>query len=128
MVAEMWPKVERLLTAALDKSSGERRPDDVRAELLDGGMQLWIITVGRRLAGAAVTTIMKFPAQTVCTTILLGGDAVALWSGALVDTLAAWARGLGCVELEAYGRLGWAREAKRWGFRRQYVVYRKSLA
>ncbi len=91
------------LEAALAYNGGDHTLETVRERVADGRMQLF---EGR---GCALVTEITDRASglKVCTVLLGGGDKGEIQ--ALAAHITAWAKGLGCNQMEVIGRPGWAR-------------------
>lgn len=114
-LALAWPDLGPMLARAVRFT-----PDkpDVLARLLDGSAQLWAIIEDGRPIAAIVTEITTVPDRW-CRLWLVAGERVAAWVHGFLDRVEAWARACGCIGLWASGREGWARLARRLGWRRE---------
>jgi len=110
-----WPELGPLVVRAIRFT-----PDkpDVFARLADGSAQLWAILEHGRPIAAIVTEITTAPDRW-CRLWLVAGARVADWVGDFLARVEAWARACGCIGLWASGREGWARLARRLGWRRE---------
>lgn len=111
----VWPELWPLLEPAVRRSPD--RPD-VLARLNAHDAQLWGVYEAGRPLGGAVTMLQDHPGGRRCLFWLIGGRCARTWGGELVETVARWARPLGCVALWGAGRRGWAPIVAAFGFRR----------
>lgn len=129
LVAESWVFVENEIAAACATSRGKYRPDDVKALLIEGRMQLWIVAEGyeaKAPLGVFVTEIHAYPQMKVCVMLVGVGRDRERWQH-LISEVEDWARGKGCESMELIARPGWARIHKRHGYETTHFVLEKSL-
>lgn len=113
-LGQAWRDVGPILARAVRYT-----PDkpDVLHRLLDGTAQLWAVIAHGRPIAAAVTELTTRPDRW-CRLWLVAGEGVASWAAPLLACVEAWARRVGCIGLWGSGREGWARLARRHGWRR----------
>lgn len=126
MAPDVVDRVEADIRAALEYG-GDFDVDDVREMVAKRDWQIWIVTEAGRHAGVVITHVAIRPTAKVCEIVLLAGIDAKRWMGRAEDAVAGWARELGCVAMEAAGRLGWERRMAPKGWRRAAVVIRKEL-
>lgn len=108
LTPKAWPLIENWVSAALEKSKADCTAKDVREQLADRRMQLWLAWEGDRAKGCCVTELVNTARGRICNLVAVGGIDFAEWR-ALIEDIKAWARANGCVCLEASGRAGWER-------------------
>jgi hypothetical protein len=125
----MWPKVAPLLERAVRYGGPGDSLAEWLADLLDARKQLWCVFVGRELKAAALTELKHDAAgHGRCIMHAVGGDGLSVWGPALVDTVKAWARAIGCQHFDALSpRRGWRRRAPALGFREHVIHWRQEL-
>lgn len=125
-VPDLWPQVSPWISAALAHGGGGYTLSDIYENLLSRQMQLWQITDGSSLLAVAVTQAWMQPRVRVFDILAVGGRNVAAWEH-LIDDLVSYAQSKGFDEVRAHGRLGWHKQAERYGFDLLHAVYRKKL-
>lgn len=104
-----WPFIWKILQPAVERG-GEHTERSVLTALLHGGMVLWVDAGGIEEADAAlVTSWCDYPAGRIGFAQFAGGANAQDWIIEAIDTLSAWARGMGCKELRLIGRKGWGK-------------------
>lgn len=127
IAADVVEQVRSDIESAL-KHGGDFGIDDVKAKVAKRDWQLWVVTDAGKHAGVIITHIARRPAAMVCEIILLAGENAKRWLGQAEDTIATWARDLGCIAMEAAGRIGWERRMAARGWAKSAVIIRKELA
>jgi hypothetical protein len=110
------------------RRGGDFDLDDVRRKVAARDWQLWVPTIDGRAMGVIITHVSQRPRAKVAEIVLLAGRNAKTWMPRAEEMIAAWARELGCVALEAAGRSGWERRMSPCGWQRQAIVIRKELA
>lgn len=122
MLDDVWPQVAPLIERALRHSRGELTADDVRHDLLEQYMQLWVAADERKKVEAClVTQIVIYPKRKMLRIVVLAGKKSHRW-GCGWEMISTWARLAGCDGVEAHARPGIARLYKKLGFRNYYSV------
>ncbi len=114
-VEQAWQDVGPMLARAV-----RHTPDkpDVLHRLSNETAQLWAVIERGRPVAAIVTEITTRPDRW-CRLWLVAGERVGAWVRAFLARLEPWARACGCIGLWASGREGWARLARRLGWKRE---------
>lgn len=125
-IPQVWPAVEPWIGAALAHGGGGYWLEDIYAGLLGRQMKLWLVKNGATAKACAITQLWNQPRLKVCDILAVGGRDLASWEH-LIGEIEAWAASMGCDETRAHGRLGWKRQAARYGYEPLHMVYRKVL-
>ena len=102
-----------MLEPAIKQSDGRWGLYDVIALLLQGHMHLWLACNESGIVAAMVTRFIDYPRLRTCGLLFIGGKGMRAWLEH-EDTVAEWAKGQGCSELEGYARKGWLRVLPHW--------------
>lgn len=109
LIDTIWPFVSGLATTIAETSRGRVNAEDVRALVMSGAMQLWLVLNDQGAAVALVVTEIKsYPQSKVCIVQGLAGHDRGQWMHHL-EGIEAWAKALGCVRIEVRGRKGMAK-------------------
>lgn len=103
------------IQAAIGKSDGKYNLADIEAKVRDKTAQVYLTD-----KSAAVLWVESFPQFNALVVAFGGGDLGDII--AHVPAIQAYARRVGCEQIDVYGRPGWARELKKHGFRQTAVV------
>ncbi|MGW8181338.1 MAG: hypothetical protein ACWGQW_21615 [bacterium] len=125
-VGYFWPMVMPLIERVLRKSNGEYLAVDIYERLLDGTMQLWLISEELDLLSVLVTEVLTYPRKRICVMVLAAGEDLEALTGQL-EVLEEWALSIGVDELRIAGRKGWKRVLESEGFYEPHVVLSKYL-
>jgi hypothetical protein len=126
-VEDKWHFAEPWVRSAVEEGALVETVESYKARCLDRSAQLWLIRDHDQVSGAAVTEIYPTPKGLTCAVPVVG--AVSL-NDALVpvfEEIERWARAEGCVRLEGFGRQGWVRALKPYGWRPLSVVIEKDI-
>lgn len=108
------------LTARLDEAiaaaGGLYTPESIEQAVRAGRMQLWRAPDD---TAVVVTQIGHYPEAKVLWVLLAAGELNAVM--ALQDTVAFWARAMGCSRIVMDGRAGWDKVLPQYGWRRHCV-------
>jgi hypothetical protein len=101
--------VKPQIDAALRYANGCYEFVDVLRGVLKGQYQMW-----RKGDSVILTEVIDYPRKRICLCFLAGGKAEEIH--AMAPVIEAWAMTQGCVEGWLYGRKGWARAMKSYGW------------
>jgi hypothetical protein len=127
-VGVLWPEVVRMLEPSVETSKGKFTVDDIRAEIAEGALVLWVVVSDKVPVAFYTTRLLEYPGRRAMAMDWLGGSGLLSWRDAALDEMEKHARANGCQHLEGYGRLAWGRVLKRRGWKPEYVAYRMELS
>lgn len=116
MLAE--PHIER----SLAYSDGLVRIGDVEVGVLDGSKQLWVVWGDDKPLAWGVSELING----TCFVWAISGKGMKQWFH-LHEEFEEWAKASGCDAVHFFGRQGWERALRKFGFERRLVVMRKEL-
>lgn len=79
-------------------------------------------TLNDNLRGVAITSFTTYPKGRMLTITALSGERVDEWLDPLYEKLTALWKSENCLGLEEWGRSGWIRKLKKYGFRQSHVL------
>jgi len=127
LIPKAWPLVKHWVAEALTKGKADETPEEVRERLLSAKQQLWLAwdEDAQRARGICITELFDSARGKACNLALVAGTNFKDWRH-LTLAVMQFAREHGCVRLEAAGRRGWERYAKRdgWGHLRTILEMR----
>ena len=121
-----WPLVEEYLNTALKYSLGEYSIDDIKNLCISKDMQLWV-KFDKKVQGAFVTKINKYPQKNLLLVILLGGDKFQEWRDEADALLNAFGKENNCEYVELFGRKGWGKLLKDINYKEQTRLFAKEI-
>lgn len=125
-VEASWHLVEPWVARAVREGARIETVESYKARCLDRSAQLWLLREKGEVAGAGITEIYDCPQGPTCAVPVLAAVSFETLE-VLFETVEQWARAEGCVSLEGYGRFGWVRSLKPYGWRPVAAVIEKDL-
>lgn len=122
----IWPIVLPWLEAIERHAKGRETITGIRSDLEQEKAQLWIWWRSG-LKALAVTEIRQFPGAKVCRIRICTGADRHLWLAEGLTRIEGWAASIGCVEVEPVARIGWERDLKALGYRKNHMICTKRI-
>jgi len=127
-VGHVWKDVDRVLKKAVATVDNKAKMIDILDGIYDGTYVLWVVIDEQDDVIAAFTTrLIVYPQRRALALDWVGGTRMKEWEDQLIDTMRRYANELDCSHLEGYGRKGWGRALKKYGFYPEYIAYRMEL-
>lgn len=119
----IWPVVAPLLAPAVSYSHGRLGMSSIFDAIQDQRNTLWVIYDSSLTVRAAFTTrVAHYPKRSLVVVETAGGRGMNDWLGLVQQTFRDYARDLGADGVEMYGRAGWARALRRYGWTQTMVL------
>ena len=117
------------IKSALRFGYGERRLQHVMNELVQGTKQIWLATEDDKFIATVVTHIIDYPLKRTCEVCYLGGEPGAGVIEALgkISYIEEWALENNCDDIQVFGRRGWLKALKKYGYSDRYTILGKYL-
>ena len=127
-VRHVWKDVDKVLKKSVATVKDKSETIDVLDGICEGSYVLWVVLDDNDSVVAAFTTrLIAYPQRKALALDWVGGERMSEWSDLMIDTMRNYANELGCSHLEGYGRKGWGRALKKYGFYPEYIAYRMEL-
>lgn len=129
-LSEVWPFIEGYIAETVEYSAGRYSVKTIADAILNGFMQLWIVSdESSNVLLAMATQIMNYPTSLkVCDIILLGGKEIEKWLDFTEENISNWASNeMNCNSIQLIGRPAWGKLLKKKGWGTQFVMVEKSL-
>ena len=127
-VGHVWKDVDRVLKKAVATVDNKAEMIDILDGIYDGTYVLWVVIDEQDDVIAAFTTrLIVYPQRKALALDWVGGTRMKEWEDQLIETMRRYANELDCSHLEGYGRKGWGRALKKYGFYPEYIAYRMEL-
>jgi hypothetical protein len=127
-VKHVWKDVEEVLKKSVSTVKDKANMIDVLKGVFDDVYVLWVVMDEEDNIIAAFTTrLLVYPQRKGLALDWVGGTRMKEWEDQLINTMRRYANELGCSHLEGYGRKGWGRALKKYGFYPEYIAYRMEL-
>jgi len=128
-ISFVLPSLMNYLTKSEFWTRGRANVDDIVRFLFTGQMQLWAIfdQETQQIHAFIITEIKQYPQSKMFVWQYGAGEIGVLeaTNTLVVETIEKAAKDSGCEGMEIMGRPGWRREAKRFGFTSETVMYEK---
>lgn len=126
-IDRFWTYAEPYIKRALDHTTGEFLPSDIKAYCKDRVIQLWLVSENERVIAAATTEIITYPQKKHCRVVTLAGSKAVEWTQLLDVVLYEWAKEQGCDAMEAFVRKGYVSVLANYGFKHMYSAVFKQI-
>lgn len=115
--------VEQYLVKGVEYLNGKYILEDLIASINKQDMVLWVVYNEDRekCVGCVITETYQFPRLRSLNIFLYAGMDLELCLP-LLEELKIYAKGVGCTKIEFYGRNGWERKLKQYGFDNSHIV------
>lgn len=118
----LWPKLRSDFQRSLEAAHDDMTDHNLMAGILDGRMIPMVICVDDEIVGSALLEIAQLRKHKVLHCIHFAGDDLEVWVDEWMETWKELARELGCDIISIKGREGWARYARKHGFKHTYTI------
>ena len=127
-IGSVWKDVDGILKRAVDTVKDKSEVIDILTGVYEGMYALWIVmNEDDKIIAAFTTRLIQYPRRRALALDWVGGTQMKEWEDQLIDTMKRYGNELGCSHLEGYGRKGWGRALKKYGFYPEYIAYRMEL-
>ena len=123
----VWSKAKDVLTKSVETSKGKFKAEDIRKELKEGGLVLWLVLEDSDVVAAITSRVIEYPGRRAMALDWVGGSKMNQWLPLVLNTLQKYAKECGCMHLEGYGRKAWGKILKKYGWNPEYIAYRMEL-
>lgn len=126
-IDDVWQQVAPFLNEAISYSDGKFTLRKLHDLLVAKHMQLWVAVTKKNIIKAcAVTEIVDYPAKRVLFIVFAAGIEMHEWIKN-IEVLQNFAAYHDCEAVEIYGRPGWEKVLKDYGYIKTHSVYRLQL-
>ena len=127
-IGSVWKDVDEILKRAVDTVKDKSEVIDILTGIYEGMYVLWVVmNEDDKIIAAFTTRLIQYPRRRALALDWVGGTQMKEWEDQLIDTMKRYGNELGCSHLEGYGRKGWGRALKKYGFYPEYIAYRMEL-
>ena len=123
----VWEDVTKVLRKSVETSSGKFEIEDLKSDLKNGVLVLWLVMEGRDVIAALTSRVIEYPGRRAMALDWVGGSRMKEWLPSVLETLESYAADCGCKHIEGYGRQAWGKILQRYGWQPEYIAYRMEL-
>ena len=126
-ISGVLPALLPYLAKSGEWTRGRAGVDDILRFVLNGQMQLWVAHQEGQVYGHVITEIKDYPRCKMLIVQYCAGeeDYMQYAEDEMFDLLDRFAKDAGCAGVEFVGRPGWRKQANKYGFSVQSVMYQK---
>ena len=124
-IADVWPEIEKYAERCARYTYGRFTAKDMLKNLLIKDQQLWVSfnAETKVIMGFLITEVTEYPQAKMLTLHFTGGKDFKSWVSDGLPKIQKFARDNGCIKLESYGRAGWEKMWKDYGYKKRLVFY-----
>ena len=123
----VWEDAKRVLHKSVNTSAGKFEVEDLKQELKQGQLVLWLVMDGSEVLAALTSRVIEYPGRRAMALDWVGGKHMRKWLPLVLNTLQKYATDCECKHIEGYGRKAWGRILQRYGWQPEYIAYRMEL-
>ena len=125
----MWPNVAKVLEKSVFTAKGKYEVNDVLDCILKDELVLWVVldTTDDEVVAAITTRLIEYPQGNAMAMDWIGGTRMKEWLFMAQESISRYARDHKCKYLEGYGRKGWNRWLRKYGWKPDYIAYKMEL-
>jgi len=129
-VDAVWPKVSEIMERSVKTAEGKYKVEDLYPEIMDNQIVLWIVADHDRddeIIAAITTRLIEYPQGNSMAMDWIGGTRMKDWLPMAQESISRYAKDHKCKYLEGYGRKGWDRWLRKYGWKPDYIAYKMEL-
>ena len=126
-IERMWPLIEGYMKKAAKYTYGRFEVEDIKEGLLKNPQQLWVAFNDKKIYGAVVTEVTKYPRMTALTVHFLAGIDFESWKDPMLKLVQQFGKDNGCKLIDSYGRPGWEKVWANYGYTKRFIFYELPL-
>ena len=126
----VWPQVSEIMEKSVKTAEGKYKVEDLYPEIMDNQIVLWIIADhdnDDEIIAAITTRLIEYPQGNSMAMDWIGGKRMKDWLPLAQDRISNYAKIHDCKYLEGYGRRGWDRWLRKYGWKPDYIAYKMEL-
>ena len=119
----VWDSIKGFADRCAKYTFGRFTAEDMLHGLLTKDQQLWIAFDDKGIHAFWVTEVITYPQIKTLVMHFVGGEDFKEWQVNGFSELQKFAREMGCSKIESYGRPGWEKMWKDYGYEKRLVFY-----
>lgn len=129
-VTRLWPQIAKVLEKSVATADGKYTTDDVYSRIMDEELVAWVVLDPAKddeIIAAVTTRLVKYPNRYGMSMDFIGGARMQEWLPMAHSQILRYAKDHNCWHMEGYGRKGWGRWLRRYGWFEDYTVFTLNL-
>ena len=125
-----WADASKVLEKSVATAKGKFKIKDILPRLTDGSMVLWVVIDPEttKVIAAITTRVIEYPQAKSLAMDWIGGTRMKDWLPMAQESISRYAKEHKCKYLEGYGRKGWDRWLRKYGWKLDYIAYKMELS
>ena len=127
----VWSKVADLMRRSVKTAEGKYEVEDLYPSIMNNEIVLWIIADHDKddeIIAAITTRLIEYPQGNSMAMDWIGGKRMKDWLPMAQESISRYAKEHKCKYLEGYGRKGWDRWLRKYGWKPDYIAYKMELS
>lgn len=117
-----WPNLKPYIEMALEYSLGEMTSEDVKQGGIEGAYLFIVFHEDNEILGVITVESLEYPTKKIVCVPHVGGKDLDKWHDLMVNTVINLAKEQNATNVISYGRVGWNKKLKPYGFKPQYTI------
>jgi hypothetical protein len=128
-VGYLWPYLRPWFDLVEKSAKGRETAADLRHGVEEGSLQLWVWWPRPdEITAVCITEVILDPGVKVCRIRVCVGRDRSEWLALALPVIEAWAKSIDCGIVEPIARIGWERDLKKLGYRKNHLIMGKKVA
>lgn len=129
-VDAVWSKVAEIMKRSVGTAEGKYEVEDLHTCIMNDEIVLWIVADHDKddeIIAAITTRLIEYPQGNSMAMDWIGGKRMKDWLPLAQERISQYAKIHNCKYLEGYGRRGWDRWLRKYGWKPDYIAYKMEL-
>ena len=126
-IESLWPTIKHYIEMALEHSLGEMSAEEVKEDGVNGIYLFLAFYRGNEILGLITVETVIYSRKKIVCVPHVGGKDLDEWCELMVNTVKSLAIEQGASNVISYGRQGWLKKLKPFGFKTQYTILSLTL-
>ena len=126
-LADRWGDLKDYVNESLIHGIGDVTAHDLFIECLQNISQCWVLEDEDELVGVAITRILRYTKYSELVIVTTTTDNWFEVGPRVLEDIEQFARDVDCKYTSLYGRKGWVRALKKYGYEQPYTILMKEV-
>ena len=126
-LADRWHEIKDYINEALVHGLGDVDALDLFTECFQNICQCWLVEEEDELIGVAITRVLRYKKYSELVIVTATTDRWFEVGPRVLEDIEQFARDMGCKYTSLYGRKGWMRALKKYGYEQPYTILMKEV-
>ena len=126
-LADRWHEIKDYVNESLVHGLGDVSAHDLFIECLQNICQCWLVEEEDELIGVAITRILRYKKYSELVIVTTTTNKWFEVGPTVLEDIEQFARDMDCKYTSLYGRKGWVRALKKYGYEQPYTILMKEV-